>query len=238
MSRGGQRARILATCAALLLAACRSAPPAAAPGVPARVPVAPVAASVLYTIDGEASRVLLLVYREGPMAALGHNHVMNLRELTGTVQAFDDATRSRFELSFPVAAISVDEPGLRAAAGADFASTVSDAARTGTRNNMLGDRLLQAAGFARITLQSEKIAEPAAGGLLATTRLNVRGQDYRVDIPLQLQRTDDELVASGEFRLRQSALGLTPFSVMMGALRVRDEMTVQFRLVAHRVRLQ
>jgi polyisoprenoid-binding protein YceI len=238
MSRGGHRVRILATCAALLLASCRTVPPAAVPGVPARVPVAPVATSVLYTIDAEASRILVLVYREGPMAALGHNHVMSLRELTGSVQAFDDAQRSRFDLSLPVAAISVDEPGLRAAAGADFASKVSDAARTGTRNNMLGDRLLQAAGFARITLQSENIVESGAGRLLATTRINVRGQDYRVDIPLQLERTDDELTASGEFKLRQSALGLTPFSVMMGALRVQDEMMVQFRLVAHRVRLQ
>lgn len=238
MRRDQRASCLLAASLALLLASCRTAPPAAPPGVPAPVPVAPVASSVLYTLDAEASRVLVLVYREGPMAALGHNHVMNLRELTGTVQAFDDAARSRFELSFPVAAISVDEPGLRAAAGADFASKVSDAARTGTRNNMLGERLLQAAGFARITLQSEKIVESGAGSLLATTRINVRGQDCRVDIPLQLRRTDDELVASGEFKLQQSTLGLTPFSVMMGALRVQDEMMVQFRLVAHRVRLQ
>ena len=87
-------------------------------------------------------------------------------------------------------------------------------------------------------LLSEKIAGAGNGSLLATTRINVRGQDYRVDIPLQLKRSDDELVASGEFKLQQSALGLTPFSVMMGALRVQDEMTVRFLLVAHRVRLQ
>ncbi len=229
--------RALATCAALLLASCRTTPPVAAPGAGIGPGAAP-AASVLYTIDDAASRVLVLVYREGPMAALGHNHVMNVRELRGTVQLFDELPRSRFELAFPVAGISVDEPALRTAAGADFSSTVGEMARTGTRNNMLGERQLQATRFASITLLSELVSETADGGLLVATRINVRGQDFHVDIPLRLQRSDEGLVANGEFRIRQSALGLTPFSVMLGALRVADEMTVQFRLVAHRVRLQ
>jgi hypothetical protein len=37
----------------------------------------------------------------------------------------------------------------------------------------------------------------------------------------------------GEFALRQSELGLTPFSAMLGALQVQDEMHLTFRLVAH-----
>jgi hypothetical protein len=38
--------------------------------------------------------------------------------------------------------------------------------------------------------------------------------------------------ASGSVALRQTALGLVPFSVMLGALQVQDELTVKFRLVA------
>jgi hypothetical protein len=37
---------------------------------------------------------------------------------------------------------------------------------------------------------------------------------------------------SGEMPLRQSDLGLTPFSAMLGALQVEDEMRVKFRIVA------
>jgi hypothetical protein len=33
-------------------------------------------------------------------------------------------------------------------------------------------------------------------------------------------------------KLRQSALGLKPFSIMLGALQVQDEFTVKFTLVA------
>jgi hypothetical protein len=40
------------------------------------------------------------------------------------------------------------------------------------------------------------------------------------------------LRASGELSLRQSALGLKPFSVMLGALQVLDEIKVRAQIVA------
>jgi polyisoprenoid-binding protein YceI len=223
----------------LLLASCRTAPPrATSPGtIAATAPSTTSVGSALYSIDTEASQVLVLVYREGAMAALGHNHVMNVRGLTGSVQLFDDLPRTRFELGFNVADISVDEPALRTTAGADFTSKVSDAARTGTRTNMLGDKLLQAVGFPRISLKSEHVTPGTAGDFVVTTRLMVRGSEYSIDVPLHLQRDGDELYANGEFALKQSALGLTPYSVMLGALRVVDEMQIRYQLVAHRVRL-
>ena len=51
-------------------------------------------------------------------------------------------------------------------------------------------------------------------------------------MPVTLEAQGADLVASGELELRQSELGLTPFSVMMGALQVQDAMQVRFRLVA------
>jgi polyisoprenoid-binding protein YceI len=170
------------------------------------------------------------------MAALGHNHVIAVRELRGSVQLHDELARSMVELQFPVAALSVDEAALRAASGADFTTTVNDSAREGTRTNMLGDKLLQAAGNPAITLSSERLVATADGWLM-TTRIGVRGQEAHVDIPLQLQKNGDQLTASGEFTVLQSTLGLTPFSVMMGALRVKDEIRVRFRVVATRVHL-
>ena len=48
----------------------------------------------------------------------------------------------------------------------------------------------------------------------------------------------DQLVLEGSSPLRQSELGLTPFSAMMGALQVQDEMQVSYRIVARRMRVQ
>jgi hypothetical protein len=222
----------------LLLAACRTPPAPENQREPTGSTVtAVVPGSVLYSVDSAASQVLVLVYREGPMAALGHNHVMNLRGLTGSVQLHEVTERSRFALQFAPTDIAVDEPALRATAGADFVGNVNDAAREGTRNNMLGEKLLQAAGFPRITLNADRVDVAADGSLVVTTRINVRGQNYHIRVPLRLQRGASDLTASGEFTLRQSELGLTPFSVMMGALRVSDAMQVRFRIVAHRVML-
>jgi hypothetical protein len=42
-------------------------------------------------------------------------------------------------------------------------------------------------------------------------------------------------MAAGELRLRQSDFGITPFSVLGGALTVEDELRVRYRLLARRV---
>jgi len=43
------------------------------------------------------------------------------------------------------------------------------------------------------------------------------------------------LTATGEFSFKQSDLGLTPFTALMGALAVQDEMRVKFRIRAEPV---
>jgi len=219
--------------AALLSAlhACQAPPPRGAPA--ARLPPA-VAGGVLYGIDAAASEVLLLVRRDGTLAALGHNHVIAVHGLRGRVQLQEPAVRSQFELQFDAAQLTVDEPQLRAAVGGDFAGELVNSAREGTRSNMLGERVLDASRNATITLQSERISG-AGPQYVASTRVTVRGRETLLEVPLQLQLEVDTLTARGEFVLRQSGLGLPPFSVMLGALRVADELTVRFRIVARRV---
>ena len=63
--------------------------------------------------------------------------------------------------------------------------------------------------------------------------LRVRDVQTRLELPVNVEQRDAlTLVASGEATLRQSQFGLVPFSVMMGALQVQDEMQLQFRIVA------
>jgi len=60
----------------------------------------------------------------------------------------------------------------------------------------------------------------------------VREVESEFEAPVAITTEGADLVASGEVELRQSQLGLTPFSVMMGALQVQDAMRLQFRVVA------
>jgi polyisoprenoid-binding protein YceI len=191
------------------------------------------AAAERYRIDADASEVLILIYRDGRMASLGHNHVVAVRQLTGEVVIAPDLTHSSWQLDFPVDALSVDEPQLRAAQGEDFQTRVDDVAIAGTRDHMLSTALLDAARFPIIHLQSEQV-RAEADGMRMETRIVVRDHTAQLDLPLALQRTPDELIASGEFDLTHAELGLTPYSVALGALRVAERMHVRYRLVARR----
>jgi polyisoprenoid-binding protein YceI len=159
--------------------------------------------------------------------------VLAVRELSGEIVVAADVTQSSWQLDFPVAALSVDEPQLRAAQGADFQTTVDAAAITGTRDHMLGPLLLDAAHYPAIHLQSEQVRSDA-DSLRVSTRIVVRDHAAEVELPVTLQTSPETLTASGEFDLTHAELGLTPYSVALGALRVADRMHVRYRLVAQR----
>ena len=62
--------------------------------------------------------------------------------------------------------------------------------------------------------------------------ISVAGHESKIDVPFVLESDPDHLSATGSVELRQSALGLTPYSLMLGALQVQDAMTIKFRIVA------
>jgi polyisoprenoid-binding protein YceI len=212
------------------LGGCHLAPrtvPAAAAAAPATASPA----SGQLAIDPAQSQVLILVYRDGPMAALGHNHAIAVRGLSGTVSVAADLSQSSWQLSFPVASLSVDERALRASLGPDFQTQVDDVAIAGTRDHMLGPALLDAQHYPRIRLQAAGLRTDP-DGVHVSARITVRDHVVQVELPVSLERTASQIVISGEFDLTHAQLGLTPYSVALGALRVAERMHVRFRLVA------
>jgi hypothetical protein len=174
------------------------------------------------------------------MAALGHNHVIACRCLTGTVRVPRNPLRASFDLRFSVARLTVDDPALRAAQHSrQFPADVPQSAREGTRRHMLGEALLQAARYPDITLQSADLRPSPDGGpgdVMAEVLVRVEGRAHRMAVPVHYEIRAGELVATAAFPLRQTALGLTPYSILGGALRVRDAMGIRIRLVARAVR--
>jgi polyisoprenoid-binding protein YceI len=182
----------------------------------------------------------VLVYRAGTLAALGHDHVIACRCLAGAIYLPADPLGVSFELRLPVARFSVDDPALRRAQhSGSFPPEVPRADRQGTRRHMLGAAQLNAARFADITLRSESVrpaADGSSGDIVVRLAVQVAGRRRSIAVPIHYALRGDEIEASGDFPLRQSDLGLTPYSVLGGALRVRDRMQVRFRLLATRRR--
>ncbi|HXY97722.1 MAG TPA: YceI family protein, partial [Steroidobacteraceae bacterium] len=204
---------------------------------PALPPIAPHVGRP-YEVVAAESLVTIRVYRGGTLASAGHNHIIASHTLAGTVYLPGDLLESSFELHLAVAELTVDERELRSQeSAADFPPEVPQSAREGTRRNMLGPAVLDADEYPEVVLRAERPgleSRPgaAAGELTACAEAQVRDQRRRIALPLHYELAGDTLIVSGETTLRQSELGLTPFTALMGALAVQDEMRVRFRIVA------
>jgi polyisoprenoid-binding protein YceI len=224
-----------ASIAALVaLAACaprRAEQPAVAPpAVP--TPAVPIPASArTFEIDASQSMLSIRVHKAGPFAALGHNHVVTAGRLSGRAWITDDLIDSGFEIRMPVAALIVDEPAARAAAGSEFEGAVPDSAREGTYRNMVRAEVLDVAEFPDIVVRSAGMhgtwEQP-----VADVDISIRGATRRVEVPMQVTRSERNIGASGSLQLRQTDFGITPFSVAAGAIQVADELEIEFRIVA------
>lgn len=218
---------LLATCA---LVACHGSvrapegPPQFAPRVDTR-------GAAVYDVDRAASRVVVHVFRGGPLARLGHNHVVSSRDLEGRIFLHPTFTRSSFELAFPVAQLVVDDPELRKAAGAEFSSVPSEEDREGTRRNMLRASVLDAQRFPDVKVVSTRVGG-SLGAPEIVARITIRDAARDIAIPVSLQLDGERLRAKGAFDIKQTDFGIEPFSVVLGALQVEDRLHVEFDVTA------
>lgn len=230
-------ALILAAGLALAACATQAPPPPADPGAaPPGFPWSDYRDTdgTVYAVDPVASSLQLKVFRAGRLARLGHNHVIDVRALGGRLLLDQDPALARADLYFPVAAMVVDDPGSRAAAGERFASELTDADIAGTRSNMLGEKVLDGANFPFVEVQLRGLSGELPQ-VTAELRLLVRGQAAARRLPVLVQRQTCLIRASGETSLSQSELSLTPFSVLGGALQVQDEFEVVFSIAARQL---
>jgi polyisoprenoid-binding protein YceI len=194
------------------------------------VAVAPAGAQV-YRIDPDGSTVTLRVYRAGRLAALGHNHVITSTAEAGRAWTTGEPAGSGFEVRVPVAGLVVDDPAARAAAGADFPGEVSEAARDGTRRNMLRAEVLDGEHFPDIVVTGDALGGSWAQPVV-TARVTLRDTTRTIEVPLAIERQSRALTARGTFRVLQSDFGITPFSVGGGAIAVADAVDVAFEIRA------
>jgi polyisoprenoid-binding protein YceI len=196
-----------------------------------------------YDIDAQDSVLVILAFRGGALSKAGHNHVIAAHDLAGAFYVpANDLSAASFEMQFSVAELRVDEPALRAREGTEFPPDVPEAAKEGTRRNMLSDALLNGAHYPTIQLSAPRLQAPTdvrthtdgsqQGRITADVTITVRDQAHTIEVPVQYALDATQIVASGELTVRQSELGLTPFSAMLGALQVQDELRVKFHVVA------
>lgn len=217
----------------LALAGCSTQTPAPAPELAAQAMQAAPDATAwylgaaasgtpVYRIDPIASLMTIFVHRGGSLARLGHDHVVASRTLAG----FTAPSANRADLRFRLDEMTVDEPALRRAAG--LATDPDADAIAGTRTNML-TRVLDAEHFPDVLLHAER------EGAQLRIAITLHGQTRNYLVPAKISDDGVTVTASGALALKQTDFGITPMSVMGGAIAVEDQLDLQFQLLARRL---
>ncbi|HEY9033318.1 MAG TPA: YceI family protein, partial [Pseudomonadales bacterium] len=126
----------------------------------------------------------------------------------------------------PLGRLTVDEPALRAAAG--YASPLSAEAIEGTRQNML-NKVLEAEQFPFALIQ---VRRSNSNTDILQVAITLHGKQQTFETPAMIETLADGLKISGELQFRQSDFGITPFSILGGALQVQDQVHLRFSIVA------
>lgn len=176
----------------------------------------------VFQVDPDRSLVAIEVRRGGSLARLGHDHLV----ASHGVQGYVAVARGRADLFVPLDGLTVDEPALRTQAG--FATAVSAEAAAGTRRNML-EKVLDSARYPFALIH---VTGAGADGAPVAVDLTLHGATRHYQVPVAVERSGRELVISGRMTVRQTDFGIAPFTVLGGALRVEDELAMDFRLVA------
>ncbi|MBC7894181.1 MAG: YceI family protein [Cytophagaceae bacterium] len=182
-------------------------------------------ASDTFIIDPAASRLTVQAFAGGLLSALGHNPTFATRQYHGAV-TFDPATPASASLTLTVKAASLA-----------LVDAVSQADRRSIESTM-HDAVLESASYPDIRYVSRQatVRTSSHGSFEATLRgtLSLHGVDKPVDIPVKVALTADMLRSVGEFTLRQSDYGIRPVTVAGSMLRVKDDLTCAFDMVARR----
>jgi len=186
------------------------------------------AGNSVFRLDPRNTRIDIVVRRDGPLARFGHDHVVTVSDPEGFLQYDPEGRDSRADIRFRVDRLVVDSEEARERHG--LTTDPDEADIEGTRNNLML-HVLDAGRWpwAGLTITGFKGHDGYHSALLGIT---IRDSDYSSVQPFRLGNDGGRVVVEGFLLLRQTELGIEPFSTLGGGLRVADAMEVHFRIEA------
>jgi polyisoprenoid-binding protein YceI len=218
---------------AALLTACAprvAAPPAVTAGMPVEFPDAyyqrlRMEGKPVFRVDAAHSLVVLEVRRGGSFAQFGHDHVISSHDLAGNIAPGE----GRADLYVPLGELVVDDQDLRAAAGLGPPPDPSDI--EGTRHNML-EKVLDAGRYPYALIRVDTVAATNGAGPFRVA-MTLHGTTHLVDATTRVDIAAGEIALTGTAAIDQSEFGITPFSILGGAIAVQDRVNIRFQIYAY-----
>ncbi|WNG88565.1 YceI family protein [Mycobacterium sp. ITM-2016-00317] len=172
-------------------------------------------AGAVWELDSTDGQLTVTTAVAGAASRVGHRLTIAM-SWRGTVEWADE----------PVAVeLTADVDSFKVLRGEGGATPLTGPEKALVRLNAL--KSLDAVRFPRIRFRSDEV-EPTADGYRLVGTLQIHGvtRDHTVD--LTVEQLGERVRVSAQDSLRQSDFGIKPFSMMMGALKVADEVRVSF----------
>src|SRR5881397_1579981 len=175
----------------------------------------------VFRVDPRESLVVIEVRRAGSLARLGHDHVVASHEVGGYV-APDEG---RADLYVALWRLAVDEAALRTEAGFDTQPAESDV--EGTRANMLG-KVLEAEKFPFALIRVSG-ADASQRDVTLSVEITLHGSTRTLRAPARIDAAAGEMSVIGRLSFDQTDFGITPYSLLGGAIAVKNGVELRFR---------
>jgi polyisoprenoid-binding protein YceI len=163
-------------------------------------------------IDTQKSVMTVRVFKSGVFSAFGHEHEISAPIGHGTINE-----------SQPSVELAVDARSLRV-----MDKEISEKDRAEIQETMLGPKVLDSGKFPEIRFRSTSVETKGPGRWLVRGDLTLHGQTHA--IALEVQGGNGRYRGTAE--LKQRDFGIEPIKVGGGTVKVKDELRVEFEVVA------
>jgi len=164
-------------------------------------------------VDSGRSSITIRVYKTGLLSAFGHEHEIHATIERGTI----DEGKQTVEFSVNARSLRVMDRG------------ISEEDRAEIQSTMLGPKVLDSEKFPEIRFHSTTVEPNGPGKWSAHGELMLHGETHPVQVSVA--------GANGHYRgsgmLRQKDFGITPVTVAGGSIKVKDEVRIEFDIVAN-----
>jgi polyisoprenoid-binding protein YceI len=174
-------------------------------------------ANTTWTLNASDGELHVHTGVTGRAAKIGHRLTIEMQYWQATVQ-WAEGEPAR-------AALTVDVDSLEVLHGEGGIKALSGPEKTLVQSNAL--KSLDSARFPEISFDADTI-EKRPDGYRLTGTLRIHGKAREQVIDLRTADLGDAWRLSTEAAVRQSDFGVKPYSLLMGSLKVADEVTVSF----------
>jgi polyisoprenoid-binding protein YceI len=185
----------------------------------------PQAKSRTYTIVASESSFWVFVAKAGLFSAFAHDHEIGVKSFTGKIVLPESgAGGGSLELEVNAASLAVLD------------KQPSEADKQKIFDSMHKE-VLESAKFPKIAFKSVSVSDLKQTGadaynLTLNGDLTLKGVTRRIAVPVLLTVNAQQLRAVGKYTLKQTDFGIKPYSAAGGAVKVKNEVVVNFNIVA------